>query len=207
MFENTLAPATKKLLQKLTDQNWRGDFYLAGDTALAMQYGHRQSIDLDWFTSSHINLPQLLKNVSAVGSYEVLNQTKDTLEGVLENVKVSFMTYPYPLIKKPILWQGVALAAPLDIAIMKLGAVAGRNTKKDFIDLYIFLEKEQTTLAYLLAAADKKFTGANFDRYHLYKSLAYFDDADQEPMPKMLIALDWKKIKNFFLQEVKKLTN
>ena len=205
MFDNTLSPPTKKLLALLKNTRWLNKYYLAGGTALAMHYGHRQSVDLDWFTTSHINLPVLLKNLSAVGQFEVLNKTEDTLEGILAGVKVSFMTYPYHLLASPVTWAKINIAASLDIAIMKLGAIADRNTKKDFIDLFIFLENEKMPLSALLVKARQKFAGVSYDSYHLYKALTYFVDADQEAMPKMFINLKWKKVKDFFTREVKKL--
>ena len=191
----TLAPATKKLLDQLQETSWLKKYYLAGGTALALQYGHRQSIDLDWFTLNHIRLPQLLKNLSLLAKVEILNRTTDTLEVLLAGVKVSFMTYPYPLLRRPVRYGGaVVMAKPLDIALMKLGAIADRNTRKDFIDLYIFLEREQKSLSNILDYLPKKFTGVNYDRYHLYKALTYFAEADREASPKMFLKLDWKKV-------------
>ncbi len=208
MHLETLAPATKQLLDQLEKTSWLKRFYLAGGTALALHYGHRQSVDLDWFTPGHIQVPRLLKNLSLVAPVEILNQETDTLEGIVAGVKVSFMTYPYPLLKQPTRYEGGAkVAEPLDIALMKLGAIADRNTKKDFIDLYIFLEREQKTLSELLDFLPQKFTGVNYDRYHLYKALTYFVDADTEALPNMFLKLDWAKIKRFFIAEVKKLVS
>ncbi len=206
MHLKTLAPATKMLLDQLTPAPWLNKYYLAGGTALALHYGHRQSVDLDWFTPEHIQIPSLLKNLSKIAPVEILNRTTDTLEGIIAGVKVSFMTYPYPLLKKPTRYDGaVVLAQPLDIVLMKLGAIADRNTKKDFIDLYIFLEREQKTLSDLLDYLPQKFKGVNYDRYHLYKALTYFIEADAEVLPKMLVKVDWKQIKRFFITDVKKL--
>lgn len=206
MFFATLAPATKKLLNQLAGKAWLKKYYLAGGTALALHYGHRQSVDLDWFTLSHIQISTLLKNLSAIAKVEILNREADTLEALVAGVKVSFMTYPYPLLKKTVSYiTGVELADPLDIALMKLGAIADRNTKKDFIDLYLFLEREKMTLSDLFGYLSKKFPGVSYDRYHLLKSLTYFKDADTEAMPKMLLKLDWKQIQQFFIAEVKKI--
>lgn len=205
MFNNTLAEPTKKLFSLLKTAEWLKKFYLAGGTALALHYGHRRSVDLDWFTVGHINIPALLKNVASVGRFELINREKDTLEGVLEGVKVSLMTYPYGLLQSPILIEGVKIAAPLDIAVMKLGAIADRNTKKDFIDLFTFLIREEMSLADLLEKARKKFAGVSYDPYHLYKALTYFVDADKDAMPKLFVKLDWNEIKRFFTREVRKL--
>lgn len=205
MFENTLAPKTKQLLHRLDGKPWLKNFYLAGGTALALHYGHRQSVDLDWFTPRSINTTQFIKKLSAVGPFEILSREKNTLEGILTGVKVSFMTYPYRLLNKPTAYGKLAIAAPLDIAIMKLGAIADRNTKKDFIDLFIFLEREKMTLDRLLSKAEKKFAPVKYDRYHLLKSLTYFTEANSDAMPKMFIQIEWKKVKQFFTKQVQNL--
>lgn len=205
MFDNTLAPKTKQLLGRLGGKPWLKKFYLAGGTALALHYGHRQSVDLDWFTPRPINTAQLLKQLSTIGTFEILNRQQNTLEGILKGVKMSFMTYPYPLLKSAARYGKLSVAQPLDIALMKLGAIADRNTKKDFIDVFVFLEREKMSLTNLLDKTKQKFPGINYDRYHLLKSLTYFVDADTDAMPKMFIKLDWKKVKQFFIHEVQNL--
>lgn len=175
---------------------------------MALHYGHRQSVDLDWFTPNHIHISTLLKSLSAIALVEILNRETDTLEALVSGVKVSFITYPYPLLKKPSAYlHGVLLAEPLDIALMKIGAIADRNTRKDFIDLYIFLEREKMTLKNLLDYLPAKFPHVAYDHYHLFKSFTYFKDADAEAMPKMFIKLDWKDVRQFFIREVKKMAS
>lgn len=205
MFENTLAPKTKQLLHRLDGKPWLKNFYLAGGTALALHYGHRQSVDLDWFTPDPINVPVLLKKISTLAPTEALKQEKDTLEGIVAGVKISFMTYPYRLLHKPTAYGKLSIAAPLDIAIMKLGAIADRNTKKDFIDLFVFLEREKITLTNLFSKAEQKFAPVKYDRYHLVKSLVYFAEADTDAMPKMFIQIEWKKVKQFFTKQAQNL--
>lgn len=205
MLDKTLAPATKKLFDKLKSAVWLKNYYLAGGTALALHFGHRQSIDLDWFTLKQINTLLLTKRLAAIAPFEVTNRADNTLEGIMGGVKVSFMTYPYPLLSPAVNYNNIKLAAPLDIAIMKLGAITDRNTKKDFINLYEFLRRGPMSLSVLIDNAEQKFAPVRYDRYHILKSLSYFADADTEAMPKMFIKLDWGKIKKFFIQEVKKL--
>ncbi len=205
LYQQTLAPDTSLLLQKLTDKKFLHDFYLAGGTALALQLGHRQSVDLDWFRSENIKTKELIKTLSRRGFFELVNEEENTVEGILDKVKVSFMTYPYTLLKKKIKYnKGVELADQLDIAIMKLGAIAGRNSKKDFIDLYFFLQANNVNLTWLFKNVNKKFKGVKYDPYHIYKSLVYFDEADVDPDPKMMLNFNWEKIKKFFKTEVKK---
>jgi len=203
--DQTLATNTASLLHKLANNKWLSDFYLAGGTALALQLGHRQSIDLDWFRQSNIKTKKLTKIISKIGNFEIINEEENTVEGILDDTKLSFMTYPYPLLKKTIKYDKcVFLADQLDIAVMKLGAIADRNTKKDFIDLYFFLQKNKLRLDDLFRNMDKKFAGAKYDPYHIYKSLIYFIEADTEPNPKMMVAFDWKNIKLFFENEIRK---
>lgn len=208
MNNNVLPKLTADLLEKMQRTRWISDFYLAGGTGLALQYHHRQSIDLDWFTTKEINTVQLIKKLSKVGKFELVKEEENTVEGLLDGVKVSFMTYPYTPLQPLIFYAGyVSLAGSSDIALMKLNAIAGRNTKKDFIDLYFFLQQENTDLVDLFKMMSKRFVGINYDVYHLYKSLVYFEEADQEPMPKMLIKIDWKEVKKFFVKEIKKLVS
>lgn len=202
-----LPAATAALLKKMQSKRWIASFYLAGGTALALQYGHRQSVDLDWFTNRQITASQLLVNLTALGNFELTNEDVNTVEGVLDGVKVSFMTYPYTLVCPLVPWGGfVKIAAPLDIALMKLGAIAGRNTKKDFIDLFVFLHQSQTTLQQLLGYLKKKFTKVQYDFYHLYKALIFFDEANNDPNPMLVQPVVWSEVKNFFVKEVKKIT-
>lgn len=206
MHLETLAPATSILLKRLENERFLSSFYLAGGTALALYYGHRQSVDLDWFSKDAINTKALIKKLSAIGNFELLNEETNTLEGYLDKVKVSFMTYPYPLLnKKNKLFKKVFLASALDIATMKLSAISGRNTKKDFIDLYWYLQVEKTDLTSLFAKMKKKFSGTQYDMLHVYKSLVYFKEAETQPMPIMLAKISWEKVKKYFVAETSKI--
>lgn len=206
MSHAILPDATEKLLQKMDGALWLKNFYLAGGTALALQYHHRESIDLDWFTQKPIQTPALIKHLSKLGKFTLVKEEENTVEGILDKVKLSFMTYPYPLIAREQSYlKHIKIASVHDIAIMKLEAIAGRNTKKDFIDLYLYLHREKKTLPEILAFLSKKFKGIDYDYYHLLKSLIYFVEADREPMPRMLEKVDWKIIKSYFQKETKKM--
>ena len=201
-----LPDATEKLLNKLEGVTWLRSFYLAGGTALALQYQHRESIDLDWFTEKSFQTAPLIKKLSELGKFTLIKTEENTVEGILDKVKLSFMTYPYPMVApEQSFLKNIRLASVHDIAIMKLGAIAGRNTKKDFIDLYLYLHREQKTLPELFVLLTKKFKGIEYDYYHLFKSLMYFVEADDEPMPRMLEKVDWKNVKAYFVKETKKM--
>ncbi|MBI5729278.1 MAG: nucleotidyl transferase AbiEii/AbiGii toxin family protein [Candidatus Magasanikbacteria bacterium] len=87
---SVLPPATETLLNILRSERWIAHFYLAGGTALALHYGHRRSIDLDWFTDRPINAPVLLSRIAKVGAFELLNEEENTVEGILNGVKAFF---------------------------------------------------------------------------------------------------------------------
>ena len=163
-------------------------------------------MDLDWFSQADFSTKELLAKVSKLGKFELLNEEQNTLEGILDKTKVSFMTYPYPLLSKPAIFATrVSVACPLDIALMKLTAISDRNTKKDFIDLYWYLQNENTDLLSLFAKMNKKFKGVNYNFAHICKALVYFKEADAQPMPKMIGSVDWEKIKKFIVSETRKM--
>jgi len=93
----------------------------------------------------------------------------------------------------------VAVADPRDIACMKISAIASRGTKRDFIDLYV--STQRFGLADVLQLFGRKYQQAGYQRMHILKSLVFFEDADKDPMPDLLVTLDWNDVKQFFLRE------
>ena len=87
--------------------------------------------------------------------------------------------------------------------IMKIDAISSRGSKKDFIDLYFLLEKYK--LEELIGFFEKKYSGIKYNKLHIFKSLVYFDDAENEPMPVMTQKAEWEKIKERIGVEVRKL--
>jgi hypothetical protein len=98
------------------------------------------------------------------------------------------------------LFAGVPVADLRDIACMKISAIASRGTKRDFIDLY--LSARQFGLNELLGLFQRKYVRTGYSRIHILKSLLFFDDAEKDPMPHMLVPLDWDAVKLFFRQAV-----
>jgi hypothetical protein len=94
---------------------------------------------------------------------------------------------------------GTRVADPRDIGCMKISAIASRRTKRDFVDLYAVCR--QIGLKQLLDWFHEKFAKTNYSKVHVLKSLTYFENADQEPMPHMLVPLSWEKVKAFFATE------
>lgn len=193
MFQEFLAPKTRSVFTALGQLNFLRKFYLAGGTALAWQIGHRQSIDLDFFSDQKFDNEKIKRALLPLGKIKIINEEKNTLHVAVNDVLVSFLYYPYPMLYKTILADKIFLASWQDISAMKLSAVANRGSKKDFIDLYFILQK--ISLAEILKIFAKKYRAFDYSVAHLLKSLVYFDDADKEPLPKMLKKISWLKIK------------
>lgn len=205
MFPQTLYPKTKQVLEKLVQQDFLADFYLAGGTGLALEIGHRKSIDLDFFSNTFPNRDILLQNLLLFNP-TITQEAPGTIDCLIDTVKVSFLSYTYPLIAEKLMFGNVSVASIADIACMKLSAISSRGAKKDFVDLFYIL-KNGFTLAQLFNLFEQKFAGVSYNRMHILKSLVYFDDADQDPDPEYLapqIQL-WDNVKTTLETQVKDL--
>lgn len=170
-------------------------FYLAGGTALAIQIGHRRSVDLDWFSHSTIDPMGLAASLEDAGiPLEVNGVDKGTLHAMANGVRLSFIEYRYPNLVSPVEWPeyGVRLASLEDLACMKLSAIGGRGSKKDFIDIFA-LRRKNFELEQMLELYRRKYDVS--DLGHVVYALTYFDDAEQEDTPDMLWPAEWKAVK------------
>ncbi len=195
MFPQTVHPKTASVLKKISPIIAGGDFYLAGGTALALHLGHRISVDLDFFIQKNFIEATILASLPQA---KVQFQSEQSLDLIVEGVKVSFMQYDYSILEKFVQYEKIDLASILDIACMKLTAISSRGSKKDFIDLAFILEKY--SLPTLFEATARKYRGIEYSTAHLLKSLTYFADAENDPDPIMLIDKSWEQTQ----QEIKR---
>jgi hypothetical protein len=195
-----------RLLPRLGPVLKQRGFYLAGGTALALLLGHRRSVDLDWFTSEHLDHPlrlaDLLRDAGFI--FQVEDVAPGTLHGAISGVRVSFLDYRYPLLRPLVDVRRLActVASLRDLAAMKLSAIAQRGAKKDFIDLHALLAK-RIRLPDMLAWYQRKHSIS--DLAHVLVSLTYFDDADRERAPRMYSRIDWRAIKSVIRDDVQRL--
>ena len=204
MFVEALPQGTRRNLALLADAGLTEPFYLAGGTAAALHLGHRISIDLDFFGPDPFDSTQLATRLSDVGQFRLERLAEDTLLGELREVKISFFRYRYPLIVEPVSVLSVNVAGIEDIAAMKLDAISRRGTRRDFIDLY-FIAQYGLAVSGAFQWYQRKYVGLNLNLVHLVKSLAYFADAETDPMPQMLVELSWEEVKRFFEREARSL--
>ncbi len=194
-----------EVLRRMSPLMQARGFYLAGGTSLAIYFGHRISVDLDWFNPASIGDALLWAQEIQKAHPDFISQqiAPGTLHGSLSGVRVSFLEFQYPFLKSPVMWEeiGCSLASIEDLACMKLSAIAQRGARKDFCDLYA-LGTKQFSLKEMLDFYHHKF---NQDISPVLYGLAYFDDAEREPMPEMLWEVKWADIKKTVQRWVKDL--
>lgn len=205
METKAISRETKSNLELLGTSGIVNKFYLAGGTACALYYGHRISYDLDFFTRAKFDSRKLEQELRKLGELTVDVIEEDTFLGQLNQVKISFFYYQYPLISKTVNFQNVSIAGIQDLAAMKVDALQGRGTKKDFIDLYTILTTEKWLIDQALLYFQKKYKEANYNLGHILKSLVYFEDANSSQSKLTLIQdYNWDDVKSFFVDQVKK---
>ncbi len=210
MFENILDEKRLSLLKALTALDALDGFYLAGGTALSLQLGLRVSEDFDFFTPRHFNADALCGVLQGhFPSTGVIVLESDTCDLLIENVRVSFFCYPYPMIDALVSGtdrlQKLNMAGLSDIAAMKLSAIGSRGSRKDFYDLYQIYHRVPGFNGQRLISATKAKFGQEKDLTYMLMGLGFFDDAEREELPLTFVQADWTEIKRFFLAEQRKL--
>lgn len=197
----TIEPKTLELLRRLQSLSIFEHSRLVGGTALALQLGHRKSIDLDMFGSIEATSEEIQDACRNAGELEISKTSKNINIYWVDGIKVDCVNYPYEWLEECKVLDGLRLASVNDIAAMKISAIINRGTKKDFIDLD-FLLKEMS-LNQILDLYDKKYPDGS--RFIAIKSLTYFEDAESDPMPYMFNDVTWDDVKGSIITEVQKL--
>lgn len=204
LFFNTLPKATAKAFLRCSEINLfsSSGWYLAGGTALALQAGHRRSVDLDFFTKEKkINEKKIEEIISEHGDWVTNSISTGTLYGEFLGAKTSFISYPFFTPNEPMRKQGaISILAPLDIAVMKIIAISQRGKKRDFFDLY-WVCQNINSLSNIISKVSKQYSVSQ-NPVHILKSLVYFEDAESDPEPEINFDANWKKVKNFFIKEI-----
>ena len=170
---------------------------LVGGTSLALQYGHRTSVDLDFFGTfdSELSFSSVLRRY---GQLTIVKESSKIKVYLLDGIKVDFVHYDYPWLESPLQADGLVLATPPDIAAMKVNAIEGRGSKKEFINLYYLLQRY--TLAEILDFYKQKYPEHSV--FRALMSMSYFDDADMQPTPRMFTNVSWDEMKEYILAQV-----
>lgn len=202
MYWNIIDENRYKLLKDITEIISIPNYYMIGGTALSLQLGLRESYDFDFCVTENFNNELLLKEIQTLGKIEVKQNQKGTVDVILNGVQISFFYYPNYVIKEFIVvdeMPKLKMASVLDIAVMKVVAIGGRGAKKDFFDLYNIMSKTNITIDELAKGLLKK-CGNNVNFANIIMGLSYFEDAEQEILPKAFVEYNWEEIKKFFIK-------
>lgn len=196
----------RKLLVWMGKQPFAARFYLAGGTALALQLGHRRSMDLVFFSATdevHAHTRQELMQAFSARNAQVIENVDGDLLLLVDEIHTGFFSYGYPLLDPVCAVENIGLASLLDIGLMKLDAIIGRGSRKDFYDLYMI--SQVISLDELLRAGERKYPQARDFQLMALEGLLQFDNADRDLQPKMLLDLSWDTVRLFFLEKGKEL--
>jgi hypothetical protein len=205
MHPKVLSPAAWRTIRALVAGGWVEPWTLAGGTGLALHLGHRHSEDLGFFREEPFEPDRLAGELSTIGSLSIQSRSDDTLHLVLQGLRISFLRTQAPLLFRGTAYRGLLVADPRDIAAMKAITIGGRGSRKDFVDLYFFLQAGGS-LDGVLSLVRRRFENVDYNEYHLLKSLAYFEDAESEPMPRMVRDVEWEAIKAGIVSEVRRIS-
>lgn len=197
LHEETISGTTLGLLKELMSDERLDDFILVGGTSLALQIGHRISIDLDLFSTQDFNHQELSEYLQQKYNLELDFIADTTVKGEINWVQIDCIRHSYPIIGRTIVEEGIRLASLDDIAAMKLNTIAGNGTRvKDFIDLaYLSMFM---TFTQMLKAYKIKY---NSNTLIPIKAITYFEEINFAEPIKMIgsAKFSWKKIEKRLL--------
>jgi predicted nucleotidyltransferase component of viral defense system len=172
-------------------------FALGGGTALALRYGHRLSVDLDFFTQEEFSVGDLFENLNLQKTM-IIAQATNSLTLDFAGVKIDLLRHAYPLLAAVEVIDGIPIISIQDLAAMKLNAIANRGSKKDFFDIVELLD--HFPIQQLLGFFTQKYQSS--DAFTVIRSMAWFQDAEQEPDPVSLREINWTNVKSKVHQEL-----
>lgn len=201
LYYNTISNELLELLIKLQSVPEFAQLRLVGGTSLALQIGHRNSVDIDLFGKLDADDIAIHQQLEKLGNYTQLKKTENINIFSLNGIKIDIVNYPYSWLSKPIVFDNITLADKKDIAAMKLAAISGRGSKKDFIDIFFLLK--HYTIKQMLEFFIKKYP--NGSTFLVVKSLTYFNDAENDETPQMFHDMNWEIVKKTIIKEVDKI--
>jgi hypothetical protein len=193
-----LSPRAQALAGRLAEAPWAQDFYLAGSAALALYLGHRPVADLDLMSGTN-RLAGADRRVllQALLDLDPETQVETARDGYLfvragGGVPLRLFYYPYPLVAPAEEAGGLAVAAAVDLGLMKLGAIISRGSRRDFVDLYLLCR--ELPLAELLERSGDKFGHVRDFPLQALKGLADLSETTGEAMPRLAVKVGWEEV-------------
>jgi hypothetical protein len=196
----TIDSTTLELLKKLMKLPVLTDTRLVGGTSLALQSGYRKSFDIDLFGTITADEHELSIQIGSIGESSLIHNSANIHIWMINGIKADIVNYHYSWISKCREESGLRLAGKEDIAAMKLSAITGRGTKRDFFDLYFLLK--EFTLEQMLQFYLSKFPDGTL--FLVLKSLSYFEDAEENIDPILIKPVSWKNVKSVIVTEIER---
>lgn len=192
LHKETVTAETLDLIQRLMKDNQINAFKLAGGTALALQLGHRTSIDIDLFNTKAFDAEKLSQHLQKEYGAVVERTRENTISGVINGLKIDLLSHQYKDVQPPITTEGVRMASMEDIAAMKFNAIINNPRRlKDFVDMHYMLEHKN--LNQLVQAYATKYPDV-LPRM-AYTAILYHSEIDKK-IPIQLIANEKFVFKN-----------
>jgi len=181
------------------------DFYLVGGTALALQIGHRVSIDFDLFTEKCLppNLLSRVKKIFPKAKIAIILKHLEQFSVTVDGIKIDFVK-EQPLLLDPVVFQNLKIASVAEIAAMKAHTLGFRGKLKDYVDLYFILKNKITDLQSIGDLAERKY-GAEFNFRLFLEQLTYMEDIEAVDIEFLREKIDKTGLQKFFQEEVKKI--
>jgi len=201
---NTVTPAMRAVMKGFAHNALSREFYLAGGTALALQLGHRLSVDLDFFSPTQSDIPALLEPLRrALGEFSPIlsDSAWGNLVFLANGVRLGFFGYGYELLEPLSTADGIALAGLTDIGLMKLDALLARASRKDFHDLYALCQR--IPLRRLLDLAPRKYPSVRDFEAQVVQHMIQFERAELETAVPLLDPIPWETVKDWFRGQAK----
>jgi len=193
LHKEAVDSGTLELLIRLQEKDYLKGFCLVGGTALALQIGHRKSVDIDLFSDFYFDAGQILENLSADFDFHLFFSASNTLKGSIGGVKVDILAHRYPYVSDPLVIYHITMASPQDIIAMKLNAISTSGQRvKDFMDIFYLLR--QFSMTDMLRFYKRKY--AVYNEVNVLKSLTWYEDIDMSGWPVLLTdpELTWDEI-------------
>lgn len=203
MYSEALNKQSQKIFLRL---NHFKDFYLAGGTALALQLGHRISVDFDFFSEKPIDKNLLLNVKKVFSDAEIIPSVNnsDELTVFADGIKITFIFYPFPVIGECLQYQGVNLFNIKEIAATKAYTIGRRGSFKDYVDLYFVISGNYAFLNEIMELANKKY-GSDFNSRLFLEQLIYLKDIEDTEILFLKKSIGKDDVERFFISEIKKL--
>lgn len=176
-------------------------FYLVGGTAIALQLGHRRSIDFDLFSFQKIDQRKIRSVIVKNHKINrVIIDNKDEYTLIVDGVKLTFLHYPFKIQSTKRFNDNIRMPDLTTLAAMKAYALGRRAKWKDYVDLYWIMKNHCSIIE--IIKKTKSIFGVEFNEKNFREQLAYFKDVDYTEEVDWLIdfKIGDKQVKDFLIK-------